>query len=111
MPGASEQTSQVKVLNVNWTAGADAEDGRFEVMIVTADGEKHTFAPSPASLTVAGSGQDRRHPAMGSCRPDRDRRQHRRNLDRPTGLTRVEVTTPMSPAGVFCCLTARIWVA
>jgi hypothetical protein len=23
MPGASEQTSQVKVLNVNWTAGAD----------------------------------------------------------------------------------------
>ena len=48
MPGASEQTSQVKVLNVNWTAGADAEDGRFEVMIVTADGEKHTFAPSLA---------------------------------------------------------------
>jgi hypothetical protein len=83
MPGASEQTSQVKVLNVNWTAGAGAEDGRFEVMIVTADGEKHTFAPSPASLTVAGSGQDRRHPAMGSCRPDPDRRQHRRNLDRP----------------------------
>ena len=35
MPGASEQTSQVKVLNVNWTAGADVEDGRFEVMIVT----------------------------------------------------------------------------
>jgi hypothetical protein len=39
----SEQTSQVKVLNVNWTAGADAEDGRFEVMIVTADGE-NTFS-------------------------------------------------------------------
>ena len=52
MPGASEQTSQVKVLNVNWTAGADGEDGRFEVMIVTADGEKHTFAPSPASRTA-----------------------------------------------------------
>jgi hypothetical protein len=44
MPGASEQTSQVKVLNVNWTAGADAEDGRFEVMILTADGEKHLRA-------------------------------------------------------------------
>ena len=52
MPGASEQTSQVKVLNVNWAAGADGEDGRFEVMIVTADGGKHTFAPSPASLTA-----------------------------------------------------------
>ena len=36
MPGASEQTSQVKVLNVNWTAGANGEDGPFEVMIVTA---------------------------------------------------------------------------
>jgi len=33
MPGASEQTSQVKVLNANWTAGPDGEDGRFEVMI------------------------------------------------------------------------------
>jgi len=52
MPGASEQTSQVKVLNVNWAAGADGEDGRFDVMIVTGDGEKHTFAPSPASLTA-----------------------------------------------------------
>jgi hypothetical protein len=36
MPGASEQTSQVTVLNANWTAGADGEGGRFEVMIVTA---------------------------------------------------------------------------
>jgi hypothetical protein len=52
MPGASEQTSQVKVLNVNWTAGPDGEDGRFEVMIVTADGQQHDFAPSPASLTA-----------------------------------------------------------
>jgi hypothetical protein len=52
MPGASEQTSQVKVLNVNWAAGPDGDDGRFEVMIVTADGEQHTFAPSPASLTA-----------------------------------------------------------
>ena len=52
MPGASERTSQVKVLNANWTAGPDGEDGRFEVMIVTADGEKHTFAPSPAAMTA-----------------------------------------------------------
>jgi len=52
MPGASEQTSQVKVLNVNWTAGPDGEDGRFEVMIVTADGQQHDFAPSPAALTA-----------------------------------------------------------
>lgn len=52
MPGASEQTSQVKVLNVNWAAGPDGDDGRFEVMIVTADGQQHTFAPSPASMTA-----------------------------------------------------------
>jgi hypothetical protein len=52
MPGASEQTSQVKVLNVNWAAGPDGDDGRFEVMMVTADGEQHTFAPSPASMTA-----------------------------------------------------------
>lgn len=52
MPGASEQTSQVKVLNVNWAAGADGDDGKFEVMIVTADGVQHSFAPSPASMTA-----------------------------------------------------------
>ena len=52
MPGASEQTSRVTVLNANWTAGGDGEDGRFEVMLVTADGQQHTFAPSPASMTA-----------------------------------------------------------
>jgi hypothetical protein len=40
------------VLNANWTAGGDGEDGRFEVMLVTADGQQHTFAPSPASMTA-----------------------------------------------------------
>jgi hypothetical protein len=52
VPGASEQTSQVTVLNANWTAAGDGEDGRFEVMLVTADGQQHTFAPSPASMTA-----------------------------------------------------------
>ena len=52
MPGASEQTSQVKVLNVNWIAGADGGDGTFEVMIVTADDQQHNLAISPASLTA-----------------------------------------------------------
>jgi hypothetical protein len=52
MPGASEQTSQVKVLNANWTAGPDGTDGRFEIMIVTADGQQHTAAPSPAALST-----------------------------------------------------------
>jgi len=52
MPGASEQTSQVKVLNANWTAGPSGTDGRFEIMMVTADGQQHTTAPSPAAMTA-----------------------------------------------------------
>src|SRR5262245_22237510 len=52
MPGASEQTSQVKVLNANWVAGPDGSDGKFDVMMVTADGQQHTISPSPASMTA-----------------------------------------------------------
>lgn len=50
MPGASENTSQVKVINVNWAAGPDGGDGRFEFMIVTADDQQHTFNPGPAAV-------------------------------------------------------------
>ena len=52
MPGASEQTRRVTVLNANWAAGEDGEDGRFELMIVTEDDERHTVSPSPASMTA-----------------------------------------------------------
>jgi len=52
VPGASEQTSQVTVLNAYWAAGGDGEDGRFDVMIVTADGQQHAVAPSPAAMTA-----------------------------------------------------------
>jgi hypothetical protein len=52
MPGASQQTSQIKVLNANWTAGPDGEDGHFEVMIVTADDQQHAINPSPAAMTA-----------------------------------------------------------
>jgi hypothetical protein len=50
MPGASEQTRRVKVLNANWTAGRDGDDGHFELMLVTEDDAQHTVAPSPAAL-------------------------------------------------------------
>ena len=57
MPGASQQTRKVEVLNANWVAGPDGDDGRFELMIITEDGERHTIAPSPtataALLTLA----------------------------------------------------------
>jgi hypothetical protein len=52
MPGASEQTRRVEVLNANWIAGPDGDDGHFEVMIVTADDQQHTIAPSAASMTA-----------------------------------------------------------
>ena len=30
MPGASEQTRRVKIVNANWVAGPDGDHGRFE---------------------------------------------------------------------------------
>jgi prophage tail gpP-like protein len=95
MPEASEQTSQVTVLNANWAAEADAEDGRFEVMIVTADGQQHTVAPSPAAMTAL----------LALARADAillwdpaDRTLIAANIVgtwlAPTGVTRVTITSP-----------------
>jgi hypothetical protein len=52
MPGASEQTRRVKIVNANWMAGPDGEDGRFEILIVTEDDQRHVAAPSPAAMTA-----------------------------------------------------------
>ena len=95
MPGASAQTSRVTVLNTNWTAGQDGEDGRWDVMIMTADGQQHTFAPSPASMTAL----------LALAKADAimlwdpaDRTLIAANVVgtwlAPTGLTRVAVATP-----------------
>jgi len=52
MPGASEQTRRVKTVNANWVAGRDGDPGRFEVLMVTEDDQRHVAAPSPAAMTV-----------------------------------------------------------
>jgi hypothetical protein len=52
VPGASEEARRVKIMNANWIAGADGEDGGFELMIVTSDDRKHLVAPSPAAMTA-----------------------------------------------------------
>ena len=56
MPGASEQTRRVRAVNANWVAGphggADGGDGRFEIMIVTDDDQRHTMPISPTSMTA-----------------------------------------------------------
>jgi hypothetical protein len=52
MPGASEHTRRVKILNANWVVGSEGTDGRFEVMIVTEDDQQHVVAPSPAAMAA-----------------------------------------------------------
>ena len=52
MPGASEQTRRVKIINANWAAGADRGHGRFALQIVTDDDQRHAAAPSPAAMTA-----------------------------------------------------------
>ena len=50
MPGASEQTRRITNLNANWTPTGDSEDGRFELQVITDDGQRHALAPSPAAV-------------------------------------------------------------
>jgi hypothetical protein len=52
VPGASEEARRVKIMNANWVAGPDGDDGRFELMIVTSDDRRHIAAPSPAAMTA-----------------------------------------------------------
>jgi hypothetical protein len=52
VPGASEEARRVKIMNANWIAGADGEDGDFELMVVTSDDRRHVVAPSAASMTA-----------------------------------------------------------
>ena len=54
MPGASESTRRVKVLNANWNAGGDGTggDGRFQLMLITSDDQQHILEPSPVAVTA-----------------------------------------------------------
>jgi hypothetical protein len=52
MPGASDQTRRVKILNANWASDSEHPDGRFEVMIVTDDDQYHTMPASPTTMTA-----------------------------------------------------------
>ena len=45
----------MKILNANWTAGADGRDGQFECLIITDDDERHVVtatAPDMAALVA-----------------------------------------------------------
>ena len=52
MPGASQETRRVKILNANWVPDDAAGDGRFEVLIVTEDDQRYGVPASPASMTA-----------------------------------------------------------
>jgi hypothetical protein len=52
MPGASEETRRVKVLNANWVPDEAGGDGRFEVLVVTEDEQRYVLPASPASMTA-----------------------------------------------------------
>jgi hypothetical protein len=52
MPGASESTHPVEIMNANWKAGTDGDDGSFEVMLVTSDEQQHFLQPSPVAMTA-----------------------------------------------------------
>jgi len=52
VPGASDEARRVKNLNANWIAGADGEDGHFDVQIITSDDEVHILRPSVAAMTA-----------------------------------------------------------
>lgn len=42
----------MKIMNANWIAGGDGDDGDFELMIVTSDDRQHVVAPSPPAMTA-----------------------------------------------------------
>lgn len=46
MPGASERTQHVKTVSANWTAGGDGGDGKFSILLITDDDERHVISPS-----------------------------------------------------------------
>ena len=52
MPGASEQTRRVKILNANWLPGTEGGDGQFEILIITEDDQRHAMPASAASMTA-----------------------------------------------------------
>ena len=52
MPGARNQTQPVKILNANWIPDTNGGDGRFDIMIVTEDDQRHELPASAASVTA-----------------------------------------------------------
>lgn len=52
MPGASAQSQWVKILDANWQPDPDGGDGRFELLVITEDDQRHTVPASVAATAT-----------------------------------------------------------
>jgi hypothetical protein len=52
MPGASEKSRRVRMLNANWVPDRQAGDGAFEMLMITEDEERHVVPASAATVTA-----------------------------------------------------------
>ncbi len=52
MPGASEKTRRVKIVNANWIPATAGRNEQFEIMIITEDEQRHTAPASAASVAA-----------------------------------------------------------
>jgi hypothetical protein len=52
MPGASEKSRRVRMMNANWVPDQQGGDGTFEVLMVTEDDERHVVSASAASVAA-----------------------------------------------------------
>jgi hypothetical protein len=54
VPGASQATQRIKILNANWVPDAygGAGDGQFELLMITENDERVAVPTSPAAMTA-----------------------------------------------------------
>ena len=52
MPGASQATQRVKILNANWTPGNGDGDGTFELLVITENDERVVLPTSPGTMSA-----------------------------------------------------------
>jgi hypothetical protein len=60
MPGASQDTRRVQILNANWIPDDAGGDGRFEIQIITEDDQRFAVPANSTSMAalVALAGAD-----------------------------------------------------
>lgn len=52
MPGASQRTRHVKTVNANWSAGDEGDDGKFAILLITDDDERHVINASADAMVA-----------------------------------------------------------